>query len=141
MATGKYPALTKVVTGDFNVMGDVIDIKSGRTKVDTFSAIQTIKYALHSRNCTAIEYCKREDVKYSPVDKGKDVRGAAKRGKRALIKAKRQSVYGSSADVSAAQAKKTKEEAAKQARIAHAAKERNKTRKRALEILAKKTAE
>ena len=43
------------VEGNFNTMGDVIDPKSCRMNVETYSAIQTIKYGLRAGQKTAIE--------------------------------------------------------------------------------------
>jgi hypothetical protein len=155
MESGRYPALSVVVTGalscfhgpmvesSFNVMGDVLDAKSGNMKTDTYSSFQTVKYALRSSRKTAIEYFKLEDKKYGPVDKRlcRDIRGAASRykaGKERKLKAKvqRQKEYTCKPAGSAQTAKKTQQETEYAARLAHAEKERKKARKRALEVLA-----
>ena len=57
----KYPLLSKTslalltrfhgpkVESSFSVMGDVMDKKSGRMNVSTYSAIQTVKYSLNAK--------------------------------------------------------------------------------------------
>ena len=79
--SNRYPLLSKVVIGalsifhgprvesSFNVMGDVINVKAGRMKIETYSSIQTVKYALKARKTTALNMFRRKDVWYSPVDK------------------------------------------------------------------------
>lgn len=69
---GKYPALSRLalvclscfhgpmVESSFNTMGDIINIRSTRMKVETFSAIQTVKYGLKSRNTTALSLFKKK---------------------------------------------------------------------------------
>ena len=58
----KYPVVFKVVRAvlsifhgprvesSFSTMGDIIDKKSGRMNIETYAAIQTIKYALVGMN-------------------------------------------------------------------------------------------
>ena len=40
--------------GSFSAMGDIIDVESCRTDVETYSAIQTVKYGLRARKATAV---------------------------------------------------------------------------------------
>ena len=94
----RYPILTKLslaaftifhgprVEGSFSVMGDIMDKKSGRMNVETYSAIQTLKYSLtakaskFSKKQKTIQFFHREDRLKSPVAKKlvKDFRSAKK---------------------------------------------------------------
>lgn len=79
--TKRYPVLCKIAMGvlsifhgprvesTFNVMGDVIGIKSGRMNVETYSSIQSVKNVLKARKTTALKMFKRKDMKFSPVDR------------------------------------------------------------------------
>jgi len=79
--TQKYPSLSKIVKaimscfhgpqveGSFNVMGDVMDEKSGRMNVETYSSIQTVKYGMRATNKSAIQLFQRKDILHDPVDK------------------------------------------------------------------------
>ena len=79
--SNKYPALCKIAVGalsifhgprvesSFNVMGDVIGVKAGRMNIETYSAIQTVKYALKARKTSALKMFRRKDPKFSPVDR------------------------------------------------------------------------
>lgn len=49
------------VESSFNIMNDVIDSKSGRINIDTYSSIQTVKYGIKSAEKNAIEYFKKKD--------------------------------------------------------------------------------
>lgn len=76
---GKYPCLSKLacaavscfhgaqVESSFSTMNDVIDAKSGNIRIDTYSALQTVKFKLKSCNKSALEYFCRKDNK-EPVD-------------------------------------------------------------------------
>ena len=76
----KYPAISRMVTvclscflepvveSSFNLMGDIIDIRSTRMNIATFSAMQTVKHCLNSRKMTALEYFRKGDVKHDKVD-------------------------------------------------------------------------
>ena len=76
----KFPLLCKMafalmscfhgphVEGSFNVMGDVLCPKSGRMLVQTYSAIQTVKYGLRATGKSALELYSRKDPKHEPVD-------------------------------------------------------------------------
>ena len=80
-ATNKYPVLAKLVkaclsifTGprvehSFSLMNDIINKKSNRMNIDTFSAIQTLKYDLKSKETTTLKLYRREDIHKTPVDK------------------------------------------------------------------------
>ena len=81
----KYPALSKLslaaltvfhgprVESSFSVMGEVMDKKSGRMNVSTYSAIQTVKYSLAakaskvSKKQKCVQIFHREDKLKSPV--------------------------------------------------------------------------
>ena len=57
----KYPALSKMalatltcfhgpqVESSFSMMGDILDSRSGRMNIETYGAIQTVKYHLKAR--------------------------------------------------------------------------------------------
>ena len=56
----------------FSVMGDVMDKKSGRMNVSTYSAIQTFKYSLNAKTSHAfrpksVQMFQRSDLLKSPV--------------------------------------------------------------------------
>ena len=77
----KYPTVSKLVQAylscfhgpqvesSFNVMNDVVDNKSGRLNIQTYSAIQTIKYQLKAEEKTAIQYFHKKDYLHEGVDK------------------------------------------------------------------------
>ena len=79
--TKRYPALSKIMTAvmsifhgplvesSFNLMGDVVDIRSTRMNTETLSAVQIAKYAFKARKTTALQYFNRKDVKKDPVRK------------------------------------------------------------------------
>lgn len=164
MNTGRYPHLSKIVAAafsifhgpqvesSFNVMGDVIDAKTTRLNIQTYGAIQTIKYSLRSKNVTAVEYLKRDDPVYSGVNKRmcRNIRAAAatynaqKEHKRKAKEARKTKFMLKSKNIpSKVQAKKALEEREKEARLAHEAQQKpeaKKSRKRALEALAEKMA-
>ena len=70
---GSYSVLSRVlkscmscfhgpqVESSFNIMSDVIDIKSGNMSMKTFDAYQTIRYGLSAVSKTATEFFKKED--------------------------------------------------------------------------------
>ncbi|KAL2089343.1 hypothetical protein ACEWY4_014031 [Coilia grayii] len=78
---GKYPTLSALVKcclsifhgprveSSFSLMNEVLDQRSGNMNVETFNAIQTVKYTLLSRGQTAIQMFRREDVKFGEVDR------------------------------------------------------------------------
>ena len=55
------------VEGSFSTMGDIIDPKSCRTNIETYSAIQTVKYGLRARKTTAVGYLSKKDVLHDQV--------------------------------------------------------------------------
>ena len=57
-----------MVESSFNLMGDIIDIRSTRTNIATFSAMQTVKHCLNSRKMTALEYFRKGHVKHDKVN-------------------------------------------------------------------------
>ena len=57
------------VESSFNTMGDVIDIRSTRMNIETYSKYQTVKYFLKARNTTAVEMFKRKDILHEAVDR------------------------------------------------------------------------
>ena len=89
-----YPTVFRMVTpvlsifhgprveSSFNVMGDVIDKKSGRMNMQTYSAIQGVKYCLQARqpltDNRSVSMFGRKDRLYSPVHPklAKNMRGA-----------------------------------------------------------------
>ena len=146
----KYPALSAMVKcalsifhgprveSSFSLMNEILDPRSGNMKISTFGAIQTVKYTLQSREKTAVELFKREDVRYGEVDRTlcKNIRSAGstdklQRRQNMLEKQRQQIEYGSQASGSASLSKRQKAEEEKRARLRHAAKQR----KRALETL------
>ena len=76
-----YPVLGKVIQAclsvitspiveqNFSVMNNVIDAKSNRMDIKTFSSIQTIKYNLRAQATTSLKLFHRDDILYSPVDR------------------------------------------------------------------------
>ena len=78
--TNRYPVLSSLVraslsifTGpmvecSFSVMNDIIDSRSGRMEIETYSAIMTTKYFLKSSGKSAATKFKRKDILRDPVD-------------------------------------------------------------------------
>lgn len=76
----KYPTLCQLVKpilscfhgpqveSSFNVMGDIIDTKSPSMHINTYSAIQTVKYELRQKEKTAVQYYYKKDPVHDPVD-------------------------------------------------------------------------
>ena len=80
----RYPCIFKMVCSvlsifhgprvesTFNVMGDVIDKKSGRMNMETYSAFQDIKYGLKSRqpltDQRAVKVFSRKERLFTPID-------------------------------------------------------------------------
>lgn len=91
-----YPVLQKLsraclsifhgpqVEGSFSTMKDILKTKSGNMLISTFSAIQTVKYSLRSRNTRAVECFQRKDVLHTPVDPAlvKAIRDSASKHKK-----------------------------------------------------------
>lgn len=136
---GKYPQLTAMafalmtcfhgpVESSFSVMNNILDDKSTRMGVDTYSAIQTVKYALHSTGKPAVECFARKDVKHTPVNHRmcRLMRGAAAAYKGKLKKAREERDEKQAAmsrqhqaEISRLRLKALNAEAEKQARLAH----------------------
>lgn len=57
-----------MVESSFSMMNDIIDSRSGRTEIDTYSAIMTVKYQLKSAGVTASNKFNRKDILRDPVD-------------------------------------------------------------------------
>ena len=56
------------VESSFSVMQEVMTKQKSSPKVANFSAIQTVKYELQPSGKTSLEYFKRDDQLYSPVN-------------------------------------------------------------------------
>lgn len=77
----KFPFLTKMVLAllscfhgpqvesSFSMMGNILDKESGNMKIETFSAIQTVKYKLQSQQKSALQFFKKNNPLNDPVDK------------------------------------------------------------------------
>ena len=57
------------VESSFRMINDIIDSRSGRTEIDTYSSIVTVKYQLKSARVTASSKFYRKDILRDPVDK------------------------------------------------------------------------
>lgn len=79
--TCKYPALSKMakallscfhgpqVESSFSVMNDIIDSKSGKLKIETYSAIQNVKYSIKASNKSSLEYFCKKDYLHDKIDR------------------------------------------------------------------------
>lgn len=155
--TNRYPAMNKLMTAvmsmfhgpqvesSFNLMGDVVDIRSTRMNTETLSAIQTTKYAFKARNTTALQYFSRADVRKDPVKKSVCIclRRAASRHKkeqerkRHLKEIRKEKLNVSSVNsvpVSKSLSKSIVKDRVESSLLKH----QKKARKRALEALAEK---
>ena len=67
--------------GSFSAMGDIIDVKSCRTDIETYSAIQTVKYGLRARKATAVSFLRKEDILHDRINPSlvRNMSGAYKR--------------------------------------------------------------
>ncbi|CAM1291290.1 FBN1 (predicted) [Pycnogonum litorale] len=158
MATNRYPALCSMVKAvlsifhgpqvesSFNVMGDILDPKSSRMTVETFSSIQTVKYWLRSTGSSATANFRRQDPLYDPVDTSlcHNMRGAASSYKQVLqekkdIKEKKRERLNLAENViSKAKAKQIMEEAEKATQLKFVQRQKRKARGQMLELLAAK---
>lgn len=150
--TGNFPLLSRMATAlvtcfhgpsvesSFNVMGDVLDGRSTRMLVDTYSSIQCVKYALRSTHKSATDAFKRPDKLHTPVNRNmcRLLRGANKRNKERLdvereeLEAKRAKLsLKKQEEASKQQLKRNLQEAEKRARLAH-----RRAMKAKLEVLA-----
>lgn len=57
-----------IVEGSFSMMSDIIDKRSGRMQIDTYSAIQTVRYKLLSEKKSAVEFFHKKDFLHQPID-------------------------------------------------------------------------
>lgn len=57
------------VEGSFNIMSDIIDKRSGRMQIQTYSAIQTVKYKLLAENKSAVQFFHKKNFRCEPVDR------------------------------------------------------------------------
>ncbi|KAL6473267.1 hypothetical protein MHYP_G00194550 [Metynnis hypsauchen] len=129
---GKYPALSALakcclsifhgprVESSFSLMNEMIDQRSGNMNVETFNAIQTVKYVLQSRGQTAVQMFERSDVKFGEVDRimCRNINNAAATYNKKLRERQLQH-RGYGHTCSAQQAKKQAAEKEKQARLRH----------------------
>ena len=79
--TGRYPSLCKLalsiltcfhgpqVESSFNTMNDIIDERSGRTDIETYGAIQSVKYSMRALQKSASNIFVRKDKLHDPVDR------------------------------------------------------------------------
>ena len=58
-----------MVKSSFSMMNNIIDSRSGRTEIDTYSAIMTVKYQLKSAGVTASSRFCRKDILRDSVDR------------------------------------------------------------------------
>lgn len=77
----KYSGLSKMVKAilscfhgpqvesSFSMMSEIVDKKSGKMEIQTFSAIQTVKYRLLSEKKTSVDFFKKKDYLHQPVDR------------------------------------------------------------------------
>ena len=57
-----------MVESSFSITTNIIDLCSGRTEIDTYSAIMTVKYQLKSAGVTASSKFHRKGIFRDPVD-------------------------------------------------------------------------
>lgn len=159
LKANRYPALSKMVTvclscfhgpmveSSFNTMGDVIDIRSTRMRTTTYSAMQTVRYAMRSRGQSALQIFKKGDIKHDTVDKHlvHNLRSAASSYKKEkeLLKQqaeeKQQRLQQQQVQLaSRAQQKRDLDAAAKVARLAHLRAQKRKAATASLEALVRK---
>ena len=137
---GKYPLLCSMATAllscfhgpavesSFSVMGAVVDPRCSRMSVSTYSAIQTVKYAVRASGRSAVECFQRKDSKFTPVNYElcRLMRSASsarkteqKRRQDELAQRRQELSIKKKADLSKQKAKALKAEAEKLARLAH----------------------
>ena len=148
--TGKYPGLCQavkaamsifhgpLVESSFNVMGNIIDQRSTSMNISTFSAVQTVKYALLCRKQSGVQMFRRNDVKLGVVDRrlcgnicSAGTRDKAQRQKKLIKVRERRVELGCQPSTSASESRAEVVERESVARKRHMAKQR----KRALERL------
>ena len=57
------------VESSFNVMEDIIDVKSAKTIVQTYVSYQVVKYHLKSASKNVVSYFQKESFKKDSIDK------------------------------------------------------------------------
>ncbi|KAL5010546.1 hypothetical protein ScPMuIL_012851 [Solemya velum] len=151
MATNQYPALCSMVKAVLSIfhgpqVGDILDPKSSRMTVETFSSIQTVKYWLRSSGKSATATFTRQDPLYDPVDTTlcHNMRGAASSHKQVLQEKrdakekKREQLNLAEKVISKAKAKQIIEEAEKATQLFAFAFGQNSTKGQMLALLAAK---
>ena len=51
------------IESSFNVMGDIFDVKSPNSSIETYSSYQTVKYKLKGVRKNAARYFRKDDFK------------------------------------------------------------------------------
>lgn len=76
---GRFPKLCKMalavltcfhgpqVESAFSTMGDILDTKSSRTNVETFSLVMSVKYHLKANDKSAVQYYRKADFLHEQV--------------------------------------------------------------------------
>ena len=157
MQTGKYCNLSLIlaaalsifhgpaVESSFSIMNNVLTSNTSRMDICTFSSIQTVKYALRSKNVSAVDYLKRTDSTHSPINKRlcatmRSAGAAYKQQKKEAAEKseKRRDLYKlcHQKATSKSKAREIQQKRANEAMLAH--QEKQKGRKRALQALADK---
>lgn len=136
----KYPCLCKMVKAvlscfhgpqvesSFNVMNDIINNKSGRINIDTYNAIQNVKFGIRASETSSIELFRKKDYLHDRVNPllVKNMRTSYKQYK--CVLEKRKTVTEEKKDklkvktdlvVTKRKAKELYAKAAKKARISH----------------------
>ena len=157
-ATQRYKAVSKValavccvfhgprIESSFNTMGDIIHSKSANTQVETYAAVQGIKYNLKARNATAIKLFGKSCPAKDPVDRQMCVNirqssGVYRRivGERRVEQQRKQKLMGLKKNLQSKKAAKmAMGKKAQEERLRHIRKQQRKSRLRALQELAKK---
>ena len=136
-----------MVESSFNLMGDIIDIRSTRMNIATFSAMQTVKHCLNSRKMTALEYFRKGHVKHDKVNGHlcRNFKTAAaayaeekKQKKQQKDEALTRVRLQQERVESRAQQKRCQEQAAKVARLAHQKAQKSKATERLMHLAAKR---
>ena len=156
-ATQRYKAVSKVALAvccvfhgprielSFNTMGDIIHSKSANTKVETYAAVQGIKYNLKARNATAIKLFGKSCPAKDPVDRQMcvNIRQSScvyRRivGERRVEQQRKQKLMGLKKACKAKSCQNGHGKKAQEERLCHIRKQQRKSRLRALQELAKK---
>ena len=151
-ATQRYKAVSKValavgcvfhgprIESSFNTMGDIIHSKSANTKVETYAAVQGIKYNLKARNATAIKLFGKSCPAKDPVDRQMCINIRQSSGvyrrivdERRVEQQRKQKLMGLNKSMQSKKAAKmAMEKKAKEERLCHIRKQQRKSRLRAL---------